>query len=226
MAALTRRLFASCSRPQSSLQVAAAIAAPARFISSVPSLSSTSTPADSHPYRTSAHRLPGVIHRFIAHRLNVGKDTNPQSPETPIVVPNPFYQYRIAERATLSDLTGRRRWVWLPAPVNHRRQKSLLNMYYGRDLPRSADNPEGALEVEWTDGRIIQFETDVSTQTDKTGGPYAGRKVMFKGHKDEREKKAKEAERQMLLAGMEKRVDAWRKTRAADKVKARPTLPF
>lgn len=44
-------------------------------------------------------------------------------------------------------------------------------------------------------------------------GPYAGRKIMFKGHQDERKRPQKLAERQERLDGMVKRIADWRKVR-------------
>ncbi|WWC91087.1 uncharacterized protein L201_006028 [Kwoniella dendrophila CBS 6074] len=55
---------------------------------------------------------------------------------------------------------------------------------------------------------------------------YSGRKKMFKGHKDERNKQQKLQDRQVRLDGMEKRIREWRQGRNDEKQRNRPSLPF
>lgn len=55
----------------------------------------------------------------------------------------------------------------------------------------------------------VQWAGDASPEVKKT--LYEGRRVMFKGHKHEREKPEREKETQERLAGMAKRIEEWQK---------------
>ncbi|WWD21369.1 hypothetical protein CI109_105854 [Kwoniella shandongensis] len=200
MNSITRRLFSTSSRVCSE---------------SLPFDPSTPVPAQ---------LLPRVLYRQVERRLS----NVPRSGKQPEVVSlsNPFLLHRGVQRAD-SESSDEPRYHWRQPTISHRRQKQLLQYYSGVDLPASKLNPQGvAREVQWTDGTIVRWQGEVRVKEDAKKGVYAGRKRMFKGHRDERDKPQKEADRQTRLDGMEKRIAEWKKSKADEKARNRPSLPF
>ncbi|ODN80973.1 hypothetical protein L202_03083 [Cryptococcus amylolentus CBS 6039] len=168
--------------------------------------------------------LPKPLFRRIASQLaylrSQGKD-----PAT-VSIPNPFLLHRAGQRADVSALTGLERFYWRKPQFSARRQKLLLQQYDPSILPPSPLNPTAEPRpIQWEDGTVINWEGEVLEKAAKQS-PYDGRKVMFKGHIDERNKPQKVADRQERMKGMDKRIAAWRKSKADDKIRARPSLPF
>ncbi|WVF65423.1 hypothetical protein IAT40_000150 [Kwoniella sp. CBS 6097] len=202
----------------------------------------------STPKPIPAKYLPRVLHRQIAKRLSSIEAATGSIPAA-VDIPNPFIVQRGSKRVD-SEVTGDERYHWKKPVISNRRQKQLLTWYPSEDLPASQKHtPLGmaagsSRAVEWTNGTIVNWTGRVRTksqqQQESEGaeaavavavagekkGVYAGRKKMFKGHKDERNRAQKEADREARLAGMEKRISEWRQGRTDDKIRNRPSLPF
>ncbi|WVQ93096.1 hypothetical protein IAU59_000160 [Kwoniella sp. CBS 9459] len=185
-----------------------------------------------------AKYLPRVLHRQIARRLSSIEAATGSLPAT-VGIPNPFIVQRGPKRVD-SEVTGDERYHWRKPSISNRRQKQLLTWYPSQDLPASKKHapfgmPAGSSRaVEWSNGTIISWTGEVRPKirqgeeavAGEKKGVYAGRKKMFKGHKDERNRAQKEADREARLAGMEKRINEWRQGRTDEKVRNRPSLPF
>ncbi|WVN88000.1 uncharacterized protein L203_103198 [Cryptococcus depauperatus CBS 7841] len=171
---------------------------------------------------TPANRLPPLLYRHIAKHISALRNSRSQIGNT--AVPNPFLYHRGAKRGE-SQITGKLTYHWIEPKISVRRQKLLLQRYSAEDLPPSPANPLNGRPVKWIDGTIVNWEGKVRVKSKKQG-PYAGRKIMFKGHLDERARPQKMADRQERMDGMEKRIAEWRKNKAEEKVRSRPSLPF
>ncbi|KAK8843976.1 hypothetical protein IAR55_006768 [Kwoniella newhampshirensis] len=201
MTSITRRLFSITSRVRSE--------------SLLPFDPSTPIPAQ---------LLPRVLYRQIEQRIS-NRSRSGKRPEV-VSLPNPFLLHRGAQRADFES-SDEARYNWRQPSISNRRQKQLLQYYSGADLPASKLNPQALTrEVQWTDGTIIRWEGEVKIKEEAKKGVHAGRKRMFKGHRDERDKPQKEADRQGRLDGMEKRIAEWKKSKADEKARNRPSLPF
>ncbi|OCF35688.1 hypothetical protein I317_03212 [Kwoniella heveanensis CBS 569] len=229
MSTIPRRLVSSSSRlAQAQAQAQAQSSASAGF--------EVSTPKP-----IPAKYLPRVLHRQIAKRLNTIEAATGSLPAT-VDIPNPFVVQRGSKRID-SEVTGDARYHWKKPIISNRRQKQLLTWYPSEDLPASKKHtpmgmPAGSSRaVEWANGTIINWTGEIKTRSTTSDeadtvvagekkGVYAGRKKMFKGHKDERNRAQKEADREARLAGMEKRISDWRQGRTDEKIRNRPSLPF
>lgn len=155
-----------------------------------------------------AFNLPPVLYRRIAKHISqlraAGETTQTVS------IPNPFLLHRSTGKATYA---ARDSYSWHKPQISPRRQKQLLQLYPAEELPVSALNPQSEKKsVVWEDGTIVTWAGKIKQKTQKVKqGPYAGRKIMFKGHLDERKRPQKLAERQERLDGMSKRIADWRK---------------
>lgn len=161
-----------------------------------------------HATHVPASNLPPVLYRRIAKHISqlraAGETTQTVS------IPNPFLLHRSTEKATYA---ARDSYSWHKPQISPRRQKQLLQFYPAEELPVSALNTQSEKRsVVWEDGTIVTWAGKVREKTQKVKqGPYAGRKIMFKGHLDERKRPQKLAERQERLDGMPKRIADWRK---------------
>ncbi|OCF79097.1 hypothetical protein I204_01042 [Kwoniella mangroviensis CBS 8886] len=201
-----------------------------------------------------AKHLPRVLQRCIAKRINaIEQSTEDGSIPSTIHIHNPFLVQRTDRRSSESELTGEARYNWKKPAISNRRQKQLLQLHPSIDLPISAKSnrtsfasalgseSEELLEIEgisrpvrWNEKTTINWtgqlkpkkhqQKDVNEATTKS--LYSGRKLMFKGHKDERNRAQKLADRQTRLDGMEKRIKDWRQGRNDEKIRNRPSLPF
>lgn len=161
-----------------------------------------------HATHIPAFNLPPVLYRRIAKHISqlraAGETTQTVS------IPNPFLLHRSTEKATYA---ARDSYSWHKPQISPRRQKQLLQFYPAEELPVSALNPQSEKRsVVWEDGTIVTWAGKVKEKAQKVKqGPYAGRKIMFKGHLDERKRPQRLAERQERLDGMSKRIADWRK---------------
>lgn len=166
--------------------------------------------AAGHATHIPASNLPPVLYRRIAKHISqlraAGETTQTVS------IPNPFLLHHSTEKATYA---ARESYSWHKPQISPRRQKQLLQFYPAEELPVSALNPQSEKRsVVWEDGTIVTWAGKIKEKTQKVKqGPYAGRKIMFKGHQDERKRPQKLAERQERLDGMVKRIADWRKVR-------------
>ncbi|WRT69185.1 uncharacterized protein IL334_006169 [Kwoniella shivajii] len=182
-----------------------------------------------------AKHLPRVLHRRIAKRLFQIAVTEGQSPSD-VPLPNPFLVQK-GNRRSDSEVTGEARYHWKRPIISNRRQKQLLQFYPAVDLPISDKSSASSSSssflssssrpVKWDEGTTVNWTGELKVKEEPTkNGVYAGRKRMFKGHKDERNREQKIADRQVRLDGMEKRIKEWRQGRSDEKIRNRPSLPF
>ncbi|WVR08968.1 hypothetical protein IAU60_006027 [Kwoniella sp. DSM 27419] len=175
-----------------------------------------------------ASSLPRLLQKQIAKRLlQVGSSTGSIPPVVEVV--NPFVLQRGSRRAD-SEITGEARYHWRKPEISNRRQKQMLALYPGFNLPASRLNHQGLdRPVQWDEGVTIKWTGEVKRATEgpvQKKGTYSGRKTMFKGHKDERDKAQKQADRKARMDGMEKRIADWKQGRIDEKIRNRPSLPF
>ncbi|WVW79487.1 hypothetical protein I302_101456 [Kwoniella bestiolae CBS 10118] len=194
--------------------------------------------------------LPRVLQRRIAKRISsLEISSEDGSLPSKINIPNPFLVQRMNRRSAESDLTGEARYNWKKPAISNRRQKQLLQFYPSIDLPLSTKSPRpssssGSESAELSEivgvSRPVKFNEKITINwtgqlpykaqekevDEGVKSLYTGRKVMFKGHKDERNRTQKLADRQARLDGMEKRIRDWRQGRNDEKIRNRPSLPF
>ncbi|WWC63915.1 mitochondrial 54S ribosomal protein mL59 [Kwoniella dejecticola CBS 10117] len=101
--------------------------------------------------------------------------------------------------------------------------RSTMTIHWTGQLPQKQVEKQIAAE---TQNQIPSSSTTSEPLTTATKGLYSGRKQMFKGHKDERNREQKLQDRQVRLDGMEKRIREWRQGRNDEKIRNRPSLPF
>ncbi|WWC72984.1 mitochondrial 54S ribosomal protein mL59 [Kwoniella pini CBS 10737] len=184
-----------------------------------------------------AKHLPRVLQRRIAKKVFQTEGEL----QSNINIQNPFLPQRLGRR-TDSEITGEPRYHWKKPSISNRRQKQLLQFYPPIDLPISTKSSSSItsqsrpvkwnkeLTINWV-GQLPQkrLEKQISPENEilpEIKSLYSGRKQMFKGHKNERNREQKLKDRQVRLDGMEKRIREWRQGRNDEKARNRPSLPF
>lgn len=180
------------------------------------------------PKSISSAQLPRSIFKYVTSHLRTrtpeqGDPSLPQitapshvSSSTAarhVSVPNPFLLQKLpflVERVdgTFSEMNRYK------LHINKRQQKKLLSKHSNHHLPPSSVNPiQSPPKVIWH-RKGEHFQTEISWEGDwavkENKGLYAGRKVMFKGHKRARERPEKKTVTEERVKDMPRRVDEWR----------------
>ncbi|CED82678.1 hypothetical protein [Phaffia rhodozyma] len=140
-----------------------------------------------------------------ARRLNI-TDVLPSGPKTPPEFANTFMDVwkETGKERTRTEL-GRIIWAGV--------YKKKLNPWGEGRFTEDRLSPEKIKEREVVEGL-------------PRWGPYKGRQIMFKGSLPERQAPAKKAATQARLDTMDQRIAAWKKEKAAEKEKAKSSLPY
>ena len=139
--------------------------------------------------------------------------TSASAGRTQVFIPNPFLLQKIPflfERAdgTIAQMNRYKMFF------TKREQKKFLALHDRYHLPPSSINPIPSVpKVIWEQpgehfGKEIIWRGDWAEE--KTKGVYAGRKLMFKGHKRERERPEKRVVTEERIEDMPRRVEEWR----------------
>lgn len=146
--------------------------------------------------------LPPVISRYIQRHLSKYPSST--------AVPNPFLVHRSSDSA------------YTERYISRRREKQLRYWYDPSSIPPSPLSIQAGQDIQLAsesgEVRSIQWAGDASLKTKKT--LYEGRRVMFKGHKHEREKPERRKETEERLAGMDKRIEEWKKVSLQTRIAA------
>ena len=162
-------------------------------------IASTESMTIQSPTRISPSDLPLVLRSFIDRHLR----SAPASTSTQ-TIPNPFVGHR---SVTASPPRQHQPYI------TRRRQKILLQSYPPFTLPPSPTNPiSDPPRIAWNDG---ERELELSWEGDWTPKErkdiYASRRIKFKGTRAEREKPQRMKEIAERMAGMDKRIEEYRK---------------
>ena len=139
-------------------------------------------------------------------------------PPPRLTIPNPFIRHRqriITEDFSEDPKTRYRNFH----PIKKREQKKMILRYPTYLLPPSQINPLDSHPSirSMFQGREVEVEwgPDWRTQIKLPKGLYAGRAIIFKGHKRERDLPVRRQEIQERVDGMDRRIEKWRDVSAA-----------
>jgi len=187
------------------------------------------------PETISSAQLPRAIFKYVHHKLRIRPSDAPADPTLPQIgapeasassstgregleIPNPFLLQKrpfLVDRVdgTIAQFDRYKQHF----PV--RQQKKLLEKHSRYHLPPSSVNPiPSPPKVIWHQqgehfGREISWEGVWGIKEKK--GVYARRKVMFKGHKRERDRPERDAQTDERVKDMPRRVEEWRSVRSS-----------
>lgn len=181
------------------------------------------------PQSITSAQLPRSIFKYVLFQLDIQKPQEPDptlaqiaAPESEgsqsmirerVSIPNPFLLQKRTVNIERVDgsLFPLNRYT---LHVSKRNQKKLLALHPRYHLPPSSVNPiETPPKVIWEQngkhfGKEIAWAGDWEVKQQK--GLYHGRKVMFKGHKRERERQDKWDTMNERVEDMGRRVEEWR----------------
>ncbi|ORX39146.1 hypothetical protein BD324DRAFT_649235 [Kockovaella imperatae] len=146
-----------------------------------------------------------------------------------IRVPNPFLRHRrqLETEKFGEDLRPESKVV---SPIARRKQVRLVRKYPALLLPPSVRNPVTPppikMDIEGLGVRYIRYGPDWKLFPEIKKGMYAGRAIIFKGHKRERIREVRRQEIAERVAGMDERVRKWREAKAEEKRRSTPAMPW
>ncbi|KAK4683706.1 hypothetical protein P7C73_g6525, partial [Tremellales sp. Uapishka_1] len=178
-----------------------------RLFSTTSSRLSAVVPHESH---LSPDDLHPTIYRIVEREIFNRYQTGASSSSSTLTIANPFLTHRIQKDLPSSSVAAQPSYTHVPPAIPRRRQKQLAEFCWPSSLPPTSSN-EPSLPIKWHDGTMVSWAGDFKEVQSK--GVYGGRRRMFKGHKHERERPAREKDIASRVAGMPKRIEEWKKVR-------------